>query len=174
MNGMQRARNILWFSPAILALAPGFSATASPEGEFAAALVSEQNYRHYLDDMLYTHDGDDRGFGPEHDLAQANIVSVLTSFGVTVELEPFLFDADYDGTDETYYNVVGTMTGTTYPGQGYVIGAHYDSVDNPGADDNASGVALVLEAARVLSAYESDYTIRFVAFDREEDGLIGS
>ncbi|UCC28982.1 MAG: Zn-dependent exopeptidase M28, partial [Phycisphaerales bacterium] len=174
MEGRQMLRRVVVFLIAGLAVAPALPALASPEGEVAAGLVSEENYRHYLDDMLYTHDGDDRGFGPEHDLAQANIVSVLTSFDLTVELEPFPYDSDYDGTDETYYNVVGTMLGTTYPDQEYLIGAHYDSWFNPGADDNASGVALVLEAARVLSAHDSDYTIRFVAFDREEQMMIGS
>jgi hypothetical protein len=137
-------------------------------GRVAAARVSEDSYRHYLDDMLYTHAGDNRGFGPEHDLAQANIVSLMESFGLTVMMEPFTYIT------ETYYNVVGTKVGTVYPYQEFIIGAHYDSEENPGADDNASGVALVLEAARVLSAYDSDYTIRFIAFDREEQGLVGS
>jgi hypothetical protein len=136
-------------------------------GRTAAARVNEDSYRYFLDDMLYTHSGDDRGFGPEHDLAQANIFDLMQSFGLTVTLEP----VTYFG---TYYNVVGTKTGTTFPQREYIIGAHYDSGDNPGADDDASGVALVLEAARVLSNYESEYTIRFVAFDREEQGLIGS
>jgi hypothetical protein len=60
------------------------------------------------------------------------------------------------------------------------MGAHYDSYSStpsngaPGADDNASGVAAVLEAARVLSAYELDATVVYIAFDREEQGLVGS
>ena len=83
-------------------------------------------------------------------------------------LEPVSYGGD------TYYNVVGTKPGVINPGQEYIIGAHYDSVNNPGADDNASGVALVLESARVLTQYPSEYTIRFIAFDREEQGLHGS
>ncbi|MHC4697556.1 MAG: M28 family metallopeptidase, partial [Planctomycetota bacterium] len=142
-------------------------AVASDMGATAAARVNEDSYSYFLIDMLYTWIGDNRGFGPEHDLAQANIFDLMESFGLTVALEP----VTYYG---TYYNVVGTKLGTTYPDQEYVIGAHYDSVGNPGADDNASGVALVLEAARVLTNYESEYTIRFVAFDREEVGLVGA
>lgn len=42
----------------------------------------------------------------------------------------------------------------------------------PGADDNGSGTVAVLEAARVLSPFEFDYTIRFIAFDEEEIGLV--
>jgi hypothetical protein len=135
--------------------------------------VQEESYRHILDDMLYTHAGDDRSLGgPEHDLARDNIVMLFESFGLTVTLHPFMYRSD------TYYNVVGAKVGTVYPDQEYIVGAHYDSfsysLPAPGADDNASGVALVLEAARVLSQYDSEYTIRFIAFDREEQGLVGS
>ena len=112
--------------------------------------------------------GDNRGYGPEHDLARENIFAELESYGLSVVLEPFQYNS------VTYYNVVATMPGTTNPDQEYILGAHMDSVDNPGADDNASGTALMLQAASILSQYPSDYTIRFIAFDREEQGLIGS
>ena len=58
-----------------------------------------------------------------------------------------------------------------------IIGAHYDSVDidgNKGADDNASGVALMLEAAEKLANVTTPYTLRFIAFGAEEVGLKGS
>ncbi|MHC4081747.1 MAG: M28 family peptidase [Planctomycetota bacterium] len=142
--------------------------SASQEGMAAAEQVSVANYTNLLDAWLYTHAGDDRGFGPEHDLARDNIELLFLSYGLDVELHPFQYQSD------TYYNVVATMTGTVHPDQEYIVGAHYDSVNNPGADDNASGTALILEAARVLSQYTSAYTIRFIAFDREEQGLIGS
>lgn len=148
--------------------APAWPVAASDMGRAAAARVSQESYRHFLVDVLYTHAGDNRGFGSEHDLTRDAIVAWFQSFGLTVELHPF----DYLG--DTYYNVVGTKLGTLYPDQIYIIGAHMDSVNNPGADDNASGVSLVLEAARVLSEFDSAYTIRFIAFDREEQGLIGS
>jgi hypothetical protein len=75
-----------------------------------------------------------------------------------------------------YLNVVGELTGTTSPGKIYIIGAHYDHLegDMPGGDDNASGTAAVLEAARVLSQYQFESTIRFICFNAEEDGLLGS
>ncbi len=149
-------------------IASATPAMASDAARVAAAKVSETSYRHFLDDMLFTHNGDDRGFGPEHDLARDNIATLMESFGLTVSYEAF----NYGG--GTYFNVVGTKTGTTTPDRVYILGAHYDSVDNPGADDDASGVALVLETARVLSAYDSASTIRFIAFDREEQGLVGS
>jgi leucyl aminopeptidase len=72
-------------------------------------------------------------------------------------------------------NIVGVLPGQD-PGntRQYVIGAHYDSAGNPGADDNASGVAGMLEAAYVLSQHQFASTLVFVVFDLEEEGLWGS
>ncbi|MFQ5412100.1 MAG: M28 family metallopeptidase, partial [Phycisphaerae bacterium] len=157
----------------ILAVVP--VARASDPGMAAADQVSEATYRYLLGDnqgepgILYTHNGDSRGLsGAEHDPARDNIQSHFESYGLTVTMEPFTYASN------TYFNVVATKLGTVFPDQEYIIGAHFDSVGNPGADDNASGTALVLEAARILSQYDSDYTLRFIAFDREEQGLIGS
>lgn len=56
-----------------------------------------------------------------------------------------------------------------------LIGAHYDAVPGTqGADDNATGVAVLLELARSLSAQPARYPIRLIAFDLEEYGLLGS
>ena len=75
-------------------------------------------------------------------------------------------------------NVIAKITGTKYPNQQFIIGGHYDDMPPgplaPGADDNGSGTCAVLEAARVLSAFNFDYTLIFVAFDEEEIGLYGS
>lgn len=78
--------------------------------------------------------------------------------------------------------VIGELTGTTQPDKIVIIGGHYDSINYsvsasgpaPGADDDASGVAAVLEIARILSQYEFDYTIRFCGWSGEELGLLGS
>ncbi len=119
--------------------------------------------------MLYTHLGDNRGVnGAEHDLARDNIYSAFNSFGLTTSYNPFVRNG-YSGN-----NVIGIHQGMTRPDDIYIIGAHYDSVNNPGADDNASGTAGVLEAARVLSNYDFEATLVFIAFDREEQYLLGS
>ncbi|MGL4912161.1 MAG: M28 family metallopeptidase, partial [Romboutsia sp.] len=59
-----------------------------------------------------------------------------------------------------------------------VLGAHFDSVSSPGASDNASGTAVIVEVARLLSSKEIrknlNYNIEFVAFGGEELGLLGS
>jgi hypothetical protein len=147
------------------------------EGQHAVAQVSRTHYIDIHSDLLYTHNGDNRLWGPEHDLAQDNIQARLVAYGLDTTLHPFV----YGGT--TFYNVVGEQAGTTRPGDIYILGAHYDSaalgdgwelIGNPGADDNATGVAAVLEIARLVSQWEAEATIRFIAFDREEEWMIGS
>lgn len=146
MSIRQILTRTVWMLAVGLSITVVSAATASDEGQAAADQVSETSYRYFLGDnqgvegILYTHAGDDRGYGPEHDLARDNIAAQLESYGLSVVLEPFYYGG-------TYYNVVATKLGTVYPDQEYIVGAHYDSVSNPGADDNASGVALVLEAA---------------------------
>ncbi len=72
-------------------------------------------------------------------------------------------------------NVFADKAGTTCPDRLFVVGAHYDSVSaGPGADDNASGVAGMLEIARVLKDTGLPISVRFAGFALEEDGLIGS
>lgn len=80
-------------------------------------------------------------------------------------------------------NVVAELRGTTDPGRVYVVGGHYDSRNGDGADgenaapgavDDASGTAVALEACRVLSKQSFPATILFVAYDAEEQGLLGS
>jgi len=81
-------------------------------------------------------------------------------------------------------NVIATLRGTSRPDEVIVFGAHYDSLNlgekgnpdafAPGANDNATGTAGVLEAARILSQAEHDRTIIFACFTAEEQGLIGA
>ncbi|MBI4278898.1 MAG: M20/M25/M40 family metallo-hydrolase, partial [Armatimonadetes bacterium] len=75
----------------------------------------------------------------------------------------------------TTWNVIGTRRGTREPGRALVIGGHYDSVARaPGANDNASGTAVVLEVARAVAGRAYPYTVKFIAFGAEEIGLRGS
>lgn len=75
----------------------------------------------------------------------------------------------------TGVNVIGVRMGTKLPNERVVVSAHYDSVPNcDGADDNGSGLAGTLEAARVLSQQPHDRTLVVACWDEEERGLIGS
>jgi Zn-dependent M28 family amino/carboxypeptidase len=86
-----------------------------------------------------------------------------------------------DGVDIT--NIVATIRGSVTPDRVYVITGHIDSRrtivtdsvgDAPGADDDASGVAVIVEAARVMAKHAPESTIVFSAVDGEEQGLFGS
>ncbi|MEM8510251.1 MAG: Zn-dependent exopeptidase M28 [Bacteroidota bacterium] len=94
---------------------------------------------------------------------------------------PWRHTFDYSGTmginpGTTGINIIGSIVGIdSTSSQRMVVCAHYDSVGNsPGADDNASGVAGILEVMRVLSKYAFNKSIDFIAFDLEEVGLRGS
>ena len=72
-------------------------------------------------------------------------------------------------------NVIGRLPGLRDEATTFIIGAHYDTVPgSPGADDNGSGVAGILEAARILSQTCFERTLVFIGFDNEELGLLGS
>lgn len=87
----------------------------------------------------------------------------LESFGLRVENQQFYYKG------RIYRNIVSTLEGTQ-PGEGLLlVGAHYDSPrGSPGADDNASGVAVLLETARILAGRGFGKTVQFVAFTLEE------
>lgn len=91
----------------------------------------------------------------------------LSRLGYTVRREH-----DAEGPFSTT-NIVAELPGAVHADEVVVVGAHYDAFYS-GADDNSTGVAAVLELARVLSQLRFDRTIRFVGFDLEELGLVGS
>ena len=74
------------------------------------------------------------------------------------------------------HNIEGTIEGYNESSDEiYIICAHYDTVSgSPGADDDGSGVAAVLTAAYLMKDYPFEHTVRFVTFDGEEEGLLGS
>ncbi len=93
------------------------------------------------------------------------------------------FPLNYNGFVATPANVIATLPGTSDSNQVIVIMAHYDNrppevADGetlaPGANDNASGVGLLLESARLLSSREWENTIVFVALAAEEQGTYGA
>ncbi|MGX2039709.1 M28 family peptidase [Methylocaldum sp. MU1018] len=71
-------------------------------------------------------------------------------------------------------NLEATRSGSRFPNDIILIGAHYDTVfGSPGADDNASGVAALLELSRLFIEAEPERTLRFVAFVNEEPPFFG-
>lgn len=110
------------------------------------------------------------------------LISRYKGFGVdTVMLHDFDVPYFEQGTAD---NIIAVKWGTKTPEEYVICGAHYDSwnadgydpdtIRSPGADDNASGVAGILETARLLSPYTFDRTIIFANWCAEEIGLVGS
>lgn len=100
-----------------------------------------------------------------------NIKDILAS-GKPVKVT---LKVDSETTDGTSKNIIATMKSKKQSnGKNIVVGAHYDGVDTPAANDNASGIATLIEAAKVLSKQKLDCDINFIAFGAEEIGLVGS
>jgi Zn-dependent M28 family amino/carboxypeptidase len=100
---------------------------------------------------------------PGHDMVRDLCANRLAELGFKVEMHSY----------GTGINVIGRLEGRTKPGEIVLLSAHYDSRNAgcPGADDNASGVAGVLEAARVLSKAGYERTLIIALWDEEEIGL---
>ncbi len=82
-------------------------------------------------------------------------------------------DSKTEVAQKTGHNIIGTLKGTT--DDVIVLGGHYDSVSaGPGANDNGSGTAVLLELARDLGHQNHKYTLVMISFDGEELGLLGS
>lgn len=86
----------------------------------------------------------------------------FASYGYKVEFQSYKING------VTVKNIIVTKKGAKYPDRFIIVGAHYDNYFNPGADDNASGIAGLLEVARLVSNYDSNNSIRFIAFVNEE------
>lgn len=82
--------------------------------------------------------------------------------------------ADCESKDTTSKNIIGTLKSKKEGAKTLIVGAHYDGVDTPAANDNGSGISTILEVARVLSKKDFNCNIKFIAFGAEEPGLLGS
>lgn len=97
------------------------------------------------------------------------IDSLFHTFGMQVIAQPFAIN------DCRGRNLIGIMKGTKSNAGILIAMAHFDTVkDSPGADDNASGLAALLELARICSGARFEHTLVFLALDGEEYGMAGS
>lgn len=98
--------------------------------------------------------------------------AAYASFGYTPELQWFEPRTAFGGRTA---NVIATLKGTVHPEVIYVVSSHFDSVAaGPGADDNTSGTAALLETARIMARHPQPATIVFASFTGEEARLLGS
>lgn len=93
------------------------------------------------------------------------------SFGYSntqIEEQSFTYNGN------TTKNLIITKTGTLYPNTFVIVCGHFDTINGPGANDNGSGTSVLLEAARILKDVSTEYSIKFIHFSGEEQGLLGS
>jgi Zn-dependent M28 family amino/carboxypeptidase len=98
--------------------------------------------------------------------ARSLVQARLASLGMRVDLE-------VSDTHPPTTNVIAELPGTSKPDEVVMVAAHFDAFYS-GADDNSSGVAVMLEVARLLAVRPLARTVRFAGFDLEELGLVGS
>jgi acetylornithine deacetylase/succinyl-diaminopimelate desuccinylase-like protein len=129
-----------------------------------------------------------RGIGAARDWIYSEFQKISNDCGncLTVEKQTFLQQPTANKRvlePTSLTNVVATLRGTTDPDRVYVVSGHYDSMctspsdakcDAPGANDDASGTAAVIEMARVMSKRKFDATIIFMTVAGEEQGLLGA
>ncbi len=107
--------------------------------------------------------------------AEQYVFNYLSALG----LDSVVFDP-YPYGGYTWRNVIGTRLGRTNPRKVVIICGHMDATSEnpdsfaPGAEDNASGTIMAMEAARILARETPDITVKFIVFTGEEQGLIGS
>jgi Zn-dependent M28 family amino/carboxypeptidase len=135
---------------------------------------------------LSEQDNPARGIGAARDWIFAEFEKISADCGncLAVEKQSFLQPkANRVPEPTTLTNVVATLKGSTNPDRVYVVSGHYDSMctspidakcDAPGANDDASGTATVIELARVMSKRKFDATIIFMTVPGEEQGLLGA
>ena len=109
---------------------------------------------------------------PGNKLAADYLLATYKSFGYEPELQTFAARNALGGQTS---NVLATLRGTVNPELVYVVSSHFDSVAvGPGADDDTSGTAALLETARIMAKRPQPATIIFASFTGEEGGLLGS
>jgi hypothetical protein len=136
---------------------------------------------------LSSQDDPVRGIGAARDwiLAEMTKNAEASDGRMTVELQSYIQEPDGDRipVPTRITNVMATLRGSTSPERVYVVSGHYDSrvtdpnnftADAPGADDDASGVAIVMEMARVFAKRRPEATMVFTAVAGEEQGLYGA
>jgi len=132
-------------------------------------LVSQTNINTYLQEF--------EGLGVKTTGSTANnnaynwLKNKYLSFGYS-ETQITKDNFTYNG--QTTSNIIVTKQGTKYPNIYLIVCGHYDTITGTGTNDNGSGVSIILEAARLLKDIPTEYSIKFINFSGEEQGLLGS
>jgi len=153
----------------------------NPAVETVLGMLNSTQYKQYMSTLVQNQTLKTRNSCSSGQLtARDTISSYFKSLGLTTNLMKFANDCAYACQNQTGFDVIGIKEGLVRPQEYYLVGAHYDSTSGrpcknaPGANDNASGMAGVLELARVFSQLNTEASIIFVGFSGEEEGLLGS
>ncbi|PZP38931.1 MAG: leucyl aminopeptidase, partial [Pseudopedobacter saltans] len=134
-----------------------------------ANLVSQTNINTYLQEF--------EGLGVKTTGSTANnnaynwLRNKYLSFGYS---EAEITKDDFIYNNKTTSNIIVTKTGTKYPDTFVIVCGHYDTITGTGTNDNGSGVSVILEVARLLKNVPTEYSVKFINFSGEEQGLLGS
>jgi len=135
-------------------------------------IIEELNFSRFKQNIGFLATFGDRQQGTERNINAGNWLDLqLRLAGYEVERHSYLFGGRYQD------NIYVTKVGTERPEEMYIISAHFDGVGGGGAaDDDGSGTSLVLEVARAFAheQIETDVSIRFIFWNSEEVGQIGS
>lgn len=144
------------------------SPIAGPKSKASLGTTGKSLYEHV---RHLTIDIGSRSVGEYEKIEKARnyIQSVIADMGCTSVLQSY----EYNG--KIFSNVIVTMPGERKPGETVIFGAHYDTVyGTPGADDNASAVAMLLEICRGLKDHARGRTVKLIFFVLEEPPLFRS
>lgn len=132
-----------------------------------ADVILIQNLKKHIENIHFDRNPYDHYF--ELERAADYIRQEFLKAGLDVKEDYFQWEG------KSYKNVVAEKKGKTSPNRVFILGAHYDTVPgSPGADDNASAVAVLLEVARSIQTSPLGCTVRLIAFSLEEYDYIGS
>ncbi|WP_310557433.1 M28 family peptidase [Flavobacterium sp.] len=145
--------------------------TFIPEYNNVANQVTQTNITNYLTEF--------EGLGVKR-RGTASLTNTLNwiknkylSYGYT-NTQLFEDTYTYSGSTAAVKNLILTKVGTVYPNTFVIVCAHYDSIVGTGTNDNGSGTTILLEMARLMKNIPTEYSIKFINFSGEEDGLQGS
>jgi hypothetical protein len=142
---------------------PGVSFQGAPPPLTESELNVSKRLRDHVHILAMEIGERNRPFYEALDRAKTYIEGQFKQMDLNCTSRPYQFQG------ATFYNVEAVLKGSEPSRPSIVIGAHYDSVEgSPGANDNATGVAALLELARLLRLERLSRTIRFVAFANEE------
>ena len=130
-------------------------------------MIFIENLKRHVENIHFDRNPYDRY--PKLEQAAQYIEREFLKIGWDVKEDTFQWEG------KSYKNIVAEKKGMTSPHRVFILGAHYDTVPgSPGADDNASAIAVLLEVARNIQTVPLEGTVRLIAFSLEEYNYIGS